>query len=66
MLIPLALAAISERWIEARSERAVWREHLAWGPVLLLALVVFLIAGAQVGAVYAALDVLPIVLPNAR
>jgi ACR3 family arsenite efflux pump ArsB len=63
VLIPLALAAVSERWIEARSERAVWRERLAWGPVPLLALVVFLIAGAQVGAVYAALEVLPVVLP---
>jgi ACR3 family arsenite efflux pump ArsB len=63
VLVPLALAAVSERWIEARRERAVWRERLAWGPVPLLALVVFLIAGAQVGAVYAALDVLLIVAP---
>ncbi|GAB4466751.1 MAG: arsenic resistance protein [Burkholderiaceae bacterium] len=49
--LPLAAAAATERWIEARRERARWRERLAWAPVPLLALVVFLIAGAQVDAV---------------
>jgi len=49
--IPLVLAALSERWIEARPEREVWRDRLAWGPVPLLAIVVFLIAAAQVGVV---------------
>jgi ACR3 family arsenite efflux pump ArsB len=49
--LPLAAAAASERWIEARRGRARWRERLAWAPVPLLALVVFLIAGAQVEAV---------------
>ncbi len=60
---PLALAALSEWWIEARSERAVWRERLAWWPVPLLAVVVFLIAGAQAGAVVEALHLLPVVTP---
>lgn len=63
VLAPLVLAAISERWIEARPERASMREALAWWPVPLLALVVFLIAGAQVAAVGAALETLPRVLP---
>ncbi len=61
--LPLALAALSERWIEARPARAGWRERLAWWPVPLLAVVVFLIAGAQVGAVLAALNLLPVVAP---
>lgn len=63
VLLPLALAAVSERWIEARAERAVLRERLAWWPVPLLALVVFLIAGAQVGAVRNALGLLPLIVP---
>ncbi len=63
VLLPLALAVLSERWIEARSERALWRERLAWWPVPLLAVVVFLIAGAQVGAVRAATWLMPVVVP---
>lgn len=63
VLLPLALAAVSERWIEARAERAVLRERLAWWPVPLLALVVFLIAGAQVGAVRNAAGLLLLVVP---
>lgn len=61
--LPLALAALSERWMEARPERAAWRERLAWWPVPLLALVVFLIAGAQVGTVLGAGPLLLTVLP---
>ena len=61
--LPLAMAALSERWIEARPQRAPWRERLAWWPVPLLAGVVFLIAGAQVGAVLDALHLLPVVVP---
>jgi ACR3 family arsenite efflux pump ArsB len=61
--LPLVAAALTERWVEARAERAVWRDRLAWWPVPLLALVVFLIAGAQVGAVRAAGPVLLTVLP---
>jgi len=63
VLIPLVLAALSERWIEARAGRDVWRERLAWWPVPLLTLVVFLIAGAQAEAVRAALRELLIVIP---
>ena len=63
VLTPLLLAALSERWIEARPARALWRERLAWWPVPLLAGVVFLIAGAQVGAVIGALALMPIVVP---
>lgn len=60
---PLLLAAITERWLEAKVERAIWRERLAWCAVPLLALVVFLIAAAQVGTVRAAGTVLATVTP---
>jgi ACR3 family arsenite transporter len=63
VLAPLAAAALSERWIEARPGRVMLRRRLAWWPVPLLALVVFLIAGAQVGAAYDALELLPAVVP---
>lgn len=63
VLLPLSAAALSERWFEARPERATRREQLAWLPVPCLALVVFLIAGAQVGAVRAALGLLVTVVP---
>lgn len=63
ILIPLALAALSERWIEARAGRDLWRERLTWWPVPLLTLVVFLIAGAQAEAVRTALNELLIVVP---
>lgn len=63
VLVPLGVAAVSERWIEARAKRASLRERLAWWPVPLLALVVFLIAGAQVGAVWGAMRLLPVVVP---
>ena len=61
--VPLIMAALSERWIEARPERALWRERLAWWPVPLLAIVVFLIASAQVTTVLGALHLLPVVAP---
>lgn len=63
VLVPLAAAVVTERWIERHAARALWRERLALAPVPLLALVVFLIAAAQVGAVRAALGVLPLVVP---
>jgi ACR3 family arsenite efflux pump ArsB len=63
VLLPLLAAVLSERWIEARPARARLRERLAWWPVPLLSLVVFLIAGAQVQAVLAALNLLPVVVP---
>jgi len=49
VLVPLALAALGERWIKHIPGAVATRERLAWWPVPLLALVVFLIAGAQVG-----------------
>lgn len=61
--VPLVAAALTERWVEAIPERAVWRERLGWWPVPLLAVVVFLIAGAQVGTVHDAGPVLLSVLP---
>jgi ACR3 family arsenite efflux pump ArsB len=63
VIAPLIAAAGSERWIEARAERIIVRERLAWWPVPLLASVVFLIAGAQVSAVRDALGLLPVVVP---
>ncbi|MGH9341029.1 MAG: arsenic resistance protein [Acidobacteriota bacterium] len=63
VLTPLLLAALSERWIEARPARAHWYDRMAWWPVPLLGLVVFLIAGAQVNTVIGALAVLPMVVP---
>lgn len=35
----LMAAALTERWVEARPERAVWRDRLGWWPVPLLAVV---------------------------
>ncbi|MEY6433294.1 arsenic resistance protein [Thioalkalicoccus limnaeus] len=61
--VPLLLAALSERWIEAQPQRACWRERLAWWPVPLLALVLLSIAGAQVHTVRAAGPVLLAVVP---
>lgn len=61
--LPLGAAAVTERWIEARAERARWRERLAWWPVPLLAVVVLLIAGAQVNVVREAGTILLQVLP---
>lgn len=63
VLVPLAAAALSERWIEARPGREVFRDRLAWWPIPLLALVVFLIAAVQVGAVHGALRLLPLIVP---
>lgn len=60
---PLVAAVLTERWVEARPERTIWRERLGWWPVPLLAMVVFLIAGAQVGTVFDAGPVLLTVLP---
>lgn len=63
VLLPLALAALTERWTEAKRERHILRTRLAWWPVPLLALVVFLIAGAQVQTVMATPGRLLAVLP---
>jgi ACR3 family arsenite transporter len=63
VLVPLVTAAVSERWFEARPHRAAVRERIGWWPVPLLAVVVFLVATAQVGAVRDAVRVLPVVVP---
>lgn len=49
--VPLVAAILTEHWIETRAERVVLRERLGWWPVPLLAIVVLLIAGTQVGTV---------------
>tara|TARA_R110001606_G_scaffold355164_2_gene506011 strand:- start:29722 stop:30702 length:981 start_codon:yes stop_codon:yes gene_type:complete len=63
IVLPLLLAAITERWMETHEERAAWREHLAWLPVPLLGLVVFMIAAAQVNTVISAGPILLAVIP---
>lgn len=63
VLAPLVLAALSERWFEARPERIRLRGRLAWWPVPLLAGVVFCVAAMQVGAVLGATRQMMIVVP---
>jgi arsenite transporter len=61
--VPLLLAALSQRWMQAEPGRSAWRERLAWGPVPLLTLVLFLIAAAHVGVVRDSGAILLNVLP---
>lgn len=61
VLIPLAVAAASEIWFRKTAERGGVRERLAWGPVPLLSLVVFMVVAANVAAVGEALSVVPLV-----
>ncbi|WP_036293968.1 bile acid:sodium symporter [Methylobacter whittenburyi] len=63
VIVPMIAAAVSERWFEAQPTREKLRERLAWWPVPLLALVVFLIAGVQISAVRNALSLFPVVVP---
>jgi ACR3 family arsenite efflux pump ArsB len=63
VVLPLAAATLTERWIEARAGRARLRQRLAWWTVPLLALVVLFIAGAQVGALRGSLGLLSLVVP---
>ena len=63
IVLPLVLAGVTERWIDAARPRAVWRARLAWWPVPLLAVVVLMIAGAQVNTVLSAGPALLAVLP---
>lgn len=58
IVLPLAAAWLTERWIERNPARAGLATRLAALPVPLLALVVFLVAASQVEAVAAALPVL--------
>ncbi len=63
IFVPLVVALLGERWLEARPERQVWRQRSAALTVPLLALVVGAIATAQAPAALAALAVLPVVTP---
>jgi arsenite transporter len=63
VLVPLVLAAVTERWVEARPERRGLRDGLGRAPVPLLALVVLLIATAQVETVLRTVRVLPVIVP---
>jgi ACR3 family arsenite efflux pump ArsB len=58
ILLPLAMAALTQCWIKECPKRAVLQERLAWWPVPLLALVVGMIAAVQVSVVLASLPVL--------
>jgi ACR3 family arsenite transporter len=58
ILLPLLAAWFTERWAERRGNGAAVVERLAWFPVPLLTLVVFLIAASQVQAVVGALPVM--------
>lgn len=57
IVLPLALAWLTERWAGESAPRAALVEKIGWFPVPLLALVLFLIAASQVEAV---LDSLPV------
>ncbi|MBD8505466.1 arsenic resistance protein [Hoyosella sp. G463] len=63
VLVPLAAAIASERWFESRPGRARARDRLAWLPIPLLAVVVLLVAGAQVHAVGEVVHLLPVLVP---
>lgn len=58
IVLPLTAAWLTERWAERAPRRGALVAHLAWLPVPLLAVVVFLIAASQVQAVLGALPVL--------
>jgi ACR3 family arsenite transporter len=58
ILLPLLAAWLTERWAERRGNGTAVVERLAWLPVPLLALVVFLIASSQVQAVIGAIPVM--------
>lgn len=61
--LPFVLALLTERSLEKSSGWPVWREKLAWWPVPLLMIVVFLIAAAQAEMMVEASAVLAIVTP---
>lgn len=59
IVVPLVAAWLLDRWAEGRSGQDVVIDRLAWLPVPLLALVVFLISASQVQTVTESLTVLP-------
>ncbi|MCX8999695.1 arsenic resistance protein [Rhizobiaceae bacterium BDR2-2] len=58
IVLPLALAWLTERWAGERPARAALVERIGWFPVPLLAVVLFLIAASQVEAVAESLPVM--------
>jgi arsenite transporter len=63
LFVPLTAAGVSEWRLGPRPAGVRLRETAAWWPVPLLAVVVFLVAGAHAGAVRDAADVLLQVVP---
>lgn len=68
LLLPLAAAAVQQAWAIAsgpptRARHEAAREALAWAPVPLLALALFIVAATQWNAVWQGLGVLPQVVP---
>ncbi len=58
ILLPLALAALTEKWAGDRASRTAVVARTGWLPVPLLAVVLFLIAASQVDAVRDSLPVM--------
>jgi arsenite transporter len=63
LFVPLIAAGVSQWRLGSRPAGVRLRETAAWWPVPLLAVVVFLVAGAHAGAVRDSVDVLPQVVP---
>lgn len=61
--LPLVAAAVTERWIEMSPQRTAVRHRLAWWPIPLLTLVIFMIAGTQVSAVNEMPGLITILMP---
>jgi arsenite transporter len=62
ILTPLAVAFLTEKWVERNHSRVWLVESLAWLPVPLLAVVVFIIAATQVSMVMGSVTLLARVL----
>lgn len=62
LLVPLGAAAVTESWAQRRGSRRQAVQNLGWWPVPLLAVVIFLIAVAQVRDVLGNFTVLPVVV----
>ncbi|WP_191082794.1 arsenic resistance protein [Roseococcus microcysteis] len=62
IVLPLVAAWLTERWVERARGREILIERLAWLPVPLLGVVVFLIAASQLEAVMSSLPIMGQVL----
>lgn len=58
IVLPLALAYLTERWAGGNASRQALVDRMGWFPVPLLALVLFLVAASQVETVSASLPLL--------